>query len=287
MAAALCLALSSCVEKAPVYVPGEVATGNQAFFKATESKTADIPLTGSYKVKVNRFDSTASATVNIKSSSDAIFTVPSSVSFDAGKGTAELAVSYNVNSLTPDQTYKLALRLASDTTAYAPSFCNVNLYCNPWGPIGQGQYCDVFFIGVVANVTIERYLESNMYRVDDPYPNEVIVAGDMTSWIGGPAAQNIVFTINDDNTVKWDNYFNIGLCYNGDAAKYICMWYPSAFNATNYGSYDAMSKVIQDNVIQLTPVVVFPNGSSWSGWGPKTAAYISMPGGPDLNVLLQ
>ena len=132
MAAALCLALSSCVEKAPVYVPGEVATGNQAFFKATESKTADIPLTGSYKVKVNRFDSTASATVNIKSSSDAIFTVPSSVSFDAGKGTAELTVSYNVNSLTPDQTYKLALRLASDTTAYAPSFCNVNLYCNPW-----------------------------------------------------------------------------------------------------------------------------------------------------------
>lgn len=144
----LALGVSSCVEVAPEYVPGESDIANGAFFLPADKATGVNP--AQYTVKgtdteftywVGRSSASGSCTVNIiNNNSDARFTVPSSVTFADGETKAPLTVTF---SPLPEENCALSFSIdpanAAIYGAGASSFSGA-LNCTPFYKLVSGTY---------------------------------------------------------------------------------------------------------------------------------------------------
>lgn len=144
----LALGVSSCVEVAPEYVPGESEIANGAFFLPADKATGVNP--AQYTVKgtdteftywVGRSSASGSCTVNIiNNNSDARFTVPSSVTFADGETKAPLTVTF---SQLPEENCALSFSIDPSSAAIygagASSFSGA-LNCTPFHKLVLGTY---------------------------------------------------------------------------------------------------------------------------------------------------
>lgn len=101
----LTLGLSSCTDEYEYTPTSKTELGGNAFL-VSEGSTAKSFLPEaeqSFTFKVSRIDSTEAQTVGLSSSNDK-FTVPATVSFAAGQGTAEVKVNFNIAAGTSENT---------------------------------------------------------------------------------------------------------------------------------------------------------------------------------------
>ena len=88
--------LASCSESDYEYTAASAVEGSQVYFPTSNSSTVELDgREGTFTLPIARVDSTSAITVplTVTTTSDC-YTVPQSVAFEAGKGTAEINVSY-------------------------------------------------------------------------------------------------------------------------------------------------------------------------------------------------
>lgn len=216
----LALGISSCVEVAPEYVPGEPEIANGAFFLPADKATGVNP--AQYTVKstdteftywVGRTSASGSCTVNIiNNNSDARFTVPSSVTFADGETKAPLTVSF---SQLPEENCALSFSIDPASAAIygagAPSFSGA-LNCTPFYKLVSGSYKSSTIIsyfgresnfkfnvvpskddpsGKVIFENLDPYFLSNGYTVDKGVNSPYGIIDEENSMIIIPAGQNV------------------------------------------------------------------------------------------------
>lgn len=101
----LTLGLSSCTDEYEYTPTSKTELGGNAFLVSDGSTAISYLPTAeqSFTFKVSRIDSTEAQTVGLSSSNDK-FTVPATVSFAAGQGTAEVKVNFDIAAGTSEKT---------------------------------------------------------------------------------------------------------------------------------------------------------------------------------------
>lgn len=85
------------------------------------------------EVEVSRVNTEGALTVNISATDEsALFSIPSSVTFEDGKSSALLPITFDFNALTPDHAYVLNLKLQGETSVYGDEEVDVNIKYAPW-----------------------------------------------------------------------------------------------------------------------------------------------------------
>lgn len=123
----LALGLSSCVETAPEYVPGEKAASSSVV-SADITAPVTIELDGSpIAAPFTRSDASSAVTVNVSLSDDSgLFSLQSNtVSFASGEKVAYAYVNYDYDKLDSQSTYKVDVTMTSEEYA-SPYKINVS-----------------------------------------------------------------------------------------------------------------------------------------------------------------
>ena len=119
LACAAVVGLASCVEKAPAYEAADPVGNSEVFFAPTLPASYNLKGNeGTLTVTVSRVSATSGMTVNLTSSAPGEFTVPSSVTFDAGAKTANIDITFDPESLVEEMEYPFTLTLTDETTPY-------------------------------------------------------------------------------------------------------------------------------------------------------------------------
>ena len=122
IAAALVFGLASCTKKAPEYQPAPAVGNAEVYFAPNQPTTVNLKGNeGVITVGLKRVQTSGSLTATVSSTSPSLFTVPSSVTFDAGAATAVLNITFQPESLEEEVEYAFNLTLTSDTTPYGSS----------------------------------------------------------------------------------------------------------------------------------------------------------------------
>ncbi|MBR1869711.1 MAG: hypothetical protein IJ799_06590, partial [Bacteroidales bacterium] len=111
-------------EKTEKYVAAEKPDVAEVYFANDLSTSYDLTgNTGTLSIPLNRINTADQLTVSIVSVADAIFTVPSSVSFAAGSDKANIDIKFDPKDLQNGGTYKFQLLAADETSEYGdPSY---------------------------------------------------------------------------------------------------------------------------------------------------------------------
>ena len=191
MMGACALTLGACVDEVPsddfgpspavesngVYFPNTMET---SYMLGTASETEDTEKTGSFTLPVERTNPGEAATVEVTTEMDAetaaVFSVPTSVTFEAGSATSELVVNYTAAQR--GVTYTLNISFGEETE-YAASYQTITaLYpaLEIWEPIStEAVYIDQMFSPfgvsdlVIEGVTVEKLQGKYRYRIRSPY----------------------------------------------------------------------------------------------------------------------
>lgn len=161
------------------------ATGNQVYFSNEMESTFEISATAtSFNIPVKRVNADAAINVPITVSqeSGSIFTVPSSVSFNAGEKEANITITYDPNNITYGNYEELTLTIGDETytTEYGFSSVTFSAGATEWADIStnksMGSYREdlmTTFYGVdnvVYDVKIQKsVIKEGMYRMVNPY----------------------------------------------------------------------------------------------------------------------
>jgi len=159
---------TSCVQHAPEYVPGEAPTGTQVFFPSdVQIGTITLDETKPVIVPVTRVNTSNALTVNIISSADPAFNVPSTVEFAAGAKDATIVINYDAKKFVRGDNYTISLTLGNETTPYGASTYDITLYVNPWGTIGTVSYTDGGWYEETYTVELQYSAPDDKYRLID------------------------------------------------------------------------------------------------------------------------
>ncbi|MFY9116190.1 MAG: hypothetical protein WBK97_06310 [Bacteroidales bacterium] len=279
------LFLTSCnVEKInPVYTPD--AAGYSFIAKAyTFTLPAANPV---FKIKVFRNTTEGTGTVTLTpTASHNVFNVPGTLSFDNGKGDADLTIS-----LKPEASigvvYTLKLSISSQEASVGgvkEVEMKINLAYN-WISLGNGQFCDTWTLYSIPTVEIRQAEGFDRWRVMQPYTKALLLEAEWDDWIGGPQSAYIEFW-EEGGFLKWDTNWYAGLLYGGDAGSIIKHYYPSALSAS-LAAYNELSLFLPQynrKVARLRPAVYIDGLGGWHT--SNNYCYVGFPGGPDLNDIL-
>lgn len=170
--AALPLSLASCAEELE-YTPGEIPDGAQVFFPVDTPTEYTISEETSISIPVKRAVTDEALTVeilpNIDEANKSLFTIPSSVSFDAGSGDASLTVSFS--DLAEDTEYEIGLMIndEANTTPYGYNTLYITLVKpSPWKNLGNGTWYENGYFGFEAPVEVPIFqseVNPNNFRI--------------------------------------------------------------------------------------------------------------------------
>jgi hypothetical protein len=122
LAAAMLFGFGACVEKAPEYEPADPVGNSEVFFAPTLPSSYNLKGNpGTFSFEVSRVDASSALTVNLSSTADAIFSVPSSVSFNSGAKSATVNVTFDPSQLVEDKAYPFVVKITNETTPYGAS----------------------------------------------------------------------------------------------------------------------------------------------------------------------
>lgn len=291
----LALGLSSCVEKAPEYVPGEQNTASCVVTPDISIPTS-LDLNGTpIEVPFLRNNTSGDVTVNVTlTDNSGIFSLESNtVSFKSGEKTAYAYVNYDYDQLDPKGTYKIEVNMASDANAGYYNAVSVPFTCaKAWKDLGYGEWFDNLALmasssdlGIAKCKILQSPDGTLRYRIMGPYADQAqrAAAWDADCAMATPSEYIEFWVVNEDTMqVTWNGYWLTGLWYQGVPGYDIKAYLPSALSSSLKGD-DAASCYVDDNVIQF--VAYYYIDALGGGFG-EYACYLSMPGGPDLEKWL-
>ncbi len=170
----------SCKESAPAYDPAPKVDGAEVFFDSKAPSKVEINDSGIIEVNVLRGKTTDAVVVGVTSVANAIFNVPSSVSFAAGSDKAVLSISYDIADVVMDQTYPFELALSNDVTPYGVQSINFDaILPNPivWNDITTVSWYSENFMStfwslespLLRKVKMQKQEGKEIYRMVAPF----------------------------------------------------------------------------------------------------------------------
>lgn len=180
VAVASIFATSSCSND-DNYTPAMPEVGTKVFFSNALPKTIEASSAeSSVTVKVSRTDSSDAVTVPLTvSNPDAMFEVPTSVSFAAGQTDADLVITYDAEEIGFDKYSTITISVdKSVASLYGVSEYTFKIGIPaPWETIGKGTYFEQYvgtFFGVDTPLPYEIEIQKNLitnglYRLVSPY----------------------------------------------------------------------------------------------------------------------
>ncbi len=122
LAFAALLSPTACVEEAPEYKKADAVGNAEVYFPSDLETSYNLKdYDGSFSIAVKRVDGTEQMTVPLTVSADAIFTVPSSVTFSAGSTDAKISFAYDIDKVEAEKEYPVSITLGDQTTPYGVS----------------------------------------------------------------------------------------------------------------------------------------------------------------------
>ena len=263
-------------------------TNNASFVQTVVSNTSIPAATATYNIPIARSDASSAQTFNLTSTLPA-GVCPASVNFAAGE--YETVVPLNLTGINVGTPCKGAITIA-DQAAYTRSSINVTLAkAYNWVSIGKGQFYDGLALqpsdedlGIIECEVLQAE-GFDRWRLMEPFPKSQLIAAWGASYVTYAPDSYIEFFVNDKGYIDFaSRTIKTGLTYTslGENA-YIYYLYPSTY-ASSQAENDPQNTFVMDKVAQFYLAQTIQNTTSWFGFGAK---YVSLPGGPDLNELLQ
>lgn len=214
------------------YEPGASVDGMQIYFPNTIPSEYDVPDTqASVTVPVRRINTDEAVQVAILANEESgLFTIPSSVSFQAGSASADLVISFDRSALVDGTEYPISLLLTDqeNTTPYGNYMVDFSIVPWPWKELGTGKFREGWLSDVFEdcnipeiNVTIHEHVSKpNVYLVEEmfgwTYMSEVLGATqDKLAAQFSYTPTNIKIDCSDPSNVKIENQFT-GITENGN-----------------------------------------------------------------------
>lgn len=214
------------------YKPGNPVDGMQIYFPNTIPSEYDVPDTqASVTVPVRRINTDEAAQVAILANEESgLFTIPSSVSFQAGSASADLVISFDRSALVEGTEYPISLLLTDqeNTTPYGNYMVDFSIVPWPWKKLGTGKFREGWLSDVFTdcnipeiNVTIHEHVSKpDVYLVEEmfgwTYMSEVLGATqDVLAAQFSYTPTNIKIDCSDPSNVKIENQFT-GITENGN-----------------------------------------------------------------------
>lgn len=166
------VAASSCVEHCE-YTPAEAvalspyyfSTGNSPYEELEEDQT-------SFAVTLGRIDTNGELTLDIQSTVDQVFSVPSKVTFADGEGVTTFDVTFDVTTLEKDKEYLLKFALPGiEDTPYSLGNFEVTVHYLPWRTFDvPGIYAEVAVPSIFGD---QYYVEYEVEIQEDPHTDGI------------------------------------------------------------------------------------------------------------------
>lgn len=142
------------------YKPGNPVDGMQIYFPNTIPSEYDVPDTqASVTVPVRRINTDEAAQVAILANEESgLFTIPSSVSFQAGSASADLVISFDRSALVEGTEYPISLLLTDqeNTTPYGNYMVDFSIVPWPWKKLGTGKFREGWLSDVITDCISPR-----------------------------------------------------------------------------------------------------------------------------------
>ena len=264
-----------------------------SFTKTLAGDTEVDAKASTFTIPIARAVADGALTVSLKSSLPEGVKVPSSVSFNAGEYQTDITL--DISNMEVGKTYKGAVSLADEgqfDKNTAISAINVTLAkAYTWVSLGKGQFYDGLALqpseedlGIIQ-VEVLQADGFDRWRIMNPFPKDKLAAAWAPDYVTYTPDPMIEFFLKADGTIDFTSHvIKTGLTYIDVADNaYIYYYYPSAYSE-NIAADDANNCFVMDKVAQFYFAQTIENTSYWFGEGAK---YLSLPGGPDLNALLQ
>ena len=264
-----------------------------SFTKTAAGDTEVNAKATTFTIPVARAVADGSLTVNLKSTLPEGVKVPASVTFNAGEYQTD--VTLDISAMEVGKSYKGVISLADESQYDANtsiSSINVTLAkAYTWVSLGKGQFYDGLALqpsdddlGIIQ-VEVLQAEGFDRWRILNPFPKDKLIAAWAADYVTYTPDPMIEFFLKADGTIGFtSSVIKTGLTYvDLGATCYIYYYVPSAYSS-QIAADDANNKFVMDKVAQFYFAMVIENSTSWFGEGAK---YLSLPGGPDLNALLQ
>jgi hypothetical protein len=264
-----------------------------SFMKTLAGDTEVDAKAATFSFPVSRAVADGPLTVSLTSTLPEGVKVPTTVSFNAGEYQTD--VTLDISNMEVGKTYKGAVSFA-DKSQYdentAISSINVTLAkAYTWVSLGKGQFYDGLALqpsdddlGIIQ-VEVLQADGFNRWRIMNPFPKDQLIAAWAPEYVTYTPDSMIEFFLRDDGVIDFTSrVIKTGLTYISVADNaYIYYYYPSAYS-DQLAADDAENCFVMDKVAQFYFAQTIMNTTYWFGEGAK---YLSLPGGPDLNALLQ
>lgn len=162
---AVSVGLASCTRDADKYEPAPQEPSSQVYFSTnlpTSYSLADYSQ-GFFTIDVNRMDKSAAAQIQVQSNAEPVFTVSSTVDFEAGETTHPIYVSWDESKVEAGKNYSFKISLAGETTTYGNSEYQFTAsMAGGWQKWGKGQ--------LKEDCWQEKY-DVMMYYQETSFPN--------------------------------------------------------------------------------------------------------------------
>lgn len=277
------LAFASC-SKEFNYTPAEPEDSSKTYVSVEMGASRSLDIDGSdIIVPFTRNNASGDLEVNVVlEDPSGLFSLRSAtVKFENGSTSASAAVGYDYDALDPNAVYNFSVRMTS--TEYASEYTAVAfpVSCKKaWQNLGMAQWYDDWWIGGPFEKQLLKAPDgSETYRLVNPWDKQSVIDGGLTFVSELPYLE---FVIEEDGSITWGSLLNLGFTFSGMTCH---MLHPSRQNDAEGA---AMNVMVMDDVAQFCwyPILDY-SGGSFRWWGEFSVAYISFPGGPDLEELLE
>lgn len=203
-ALALLLGVSSCSEE---WEPTGLPNNAQVYFSNENSNEFLLEENQSeVRVEISRLDTKGELSVGLIANDTTeakLFTIPESVTFADGEGTATFPITFEFSDLVPDNGYALDINLASEFTEYADAGVKVVIKYAPWSDwapygwkytknaTGESNYktfkeWETDYAQYAAGGYADATLEEKLYAEEMPTYN-------YAAWLGGVYTQAVFY----------------------------------------------------------------------------------------------
>lgn len=257
--------------------------GPELTFGTNNTKSVSLqegdPTTDVISIYRGNTGAAASYPIVILTNEEDAFTVPQTVSFEAGASKADITISFN--NVDYEKSYKLELGLAETDRDNFSAYTNYVYLLDPvWIKVGEGQWIDQVY-WFLDKVTIEKYKDKSLYRIKNPYTRERL-EGDLMDWWKsyggdfGKTMEYLEFTLTDDGYVSWESPIYVNLTYYGDD---FIGYYPSKYK-DKYAADDKKSYAVFKDNGDIEYLVINP---CWDAGGDEWGVdyywlYLGFPG---------
>jgi len=281
----LSLALYSCSEDF-TYTPADPETDkvcvgiDKNTARNLEVDGGDIELT---LVRSSKSGSTT-VPLTIEDASGIFSLAESSVTFADGEETAVAKIVYDYDKLSMSDTYNVKVSISDENLTSDYYVSSVPLTCvKAWKNLGTAQFYEDWFFGEIWERELRQSPDgSQTYRIMAPYTRSDVESAGFTYASEVPY---IEFSVAEDGSVSYGNYISLGFSYSSRLCHFVDPYYLQEDTENK-----AQNAMIMDGLVQFVWYPILANtfpASSYSWWGQVSVAYLSFPGGPDLNQLLQ